>query len=67
MAVKDSIGGWKDNAIFFKLPRVCSFFQNSAGPEFQVYLERMGINTTNKCPLPAVNIIMFHIFFYSVI
>jgi len=67
MAVKDSVGGWKDNAFIFKLPNACTLVQKIGGAEFQVYLEKMGINTTDKCPIPAVNIIMFQIFFYSVI
>jgi len=31
MAVKDSIGGWKDNAFVFKQPKACSSLKNVLG------------------------------------
>jgi len=67
MAVKDSVGGWKDNAFIFMFPNTCTVMQKVGGVEWRVYLERMGINTTDKCPIPAVNILCFKYFFYSVI
>jgi len=56
MAVKDSIGGWKDNAFIFKFPNACTILQKNSMSEFLVYKERMGYNTTRICPIPAVNI-----------
>jgi len=67
MAVKDSIGGWKDNAFIFKIPNACTFMQKNLGSEFPVYLEKLGVKTTDKCPIPAVNIVMYNIHIYSVI
>lgn len=57
MAVKDSIGGWKDNAFVFKSPNSCSVLQKHLGPEWPICMERMGFNVPN-CPLPSVNIVV---------
>jgi len=44
MAVKVSIGGWKDNAYIFKFAKVYSTFQKNNWSEFQVFSERIGLN-----------------------
>lgn len=56
MAVKDSIGGWKDNAIFFKKAKACSTAKHYIGDSWIQFLKGHGINNVIDCPIPAVRI-----------
>lgn len=53
MAVKDSIGGWKDNAFVYKTPKACTTFKNLMGNVWNEFVNSFGINF--DCPTPAVN------------
>lgn len=58
MAVKDSIGGWKDNAFIYKAAKACSTLKNFMGPEWIPYIKHnFGFNDTN-CPLKRVLIFL---------
>ncbi|XP_060849625.1 uncharacterized protein LOC132928778 isoform X1 [Rhopalosiphum padi] len=50
MAIKDSIGGWKDNAHLLKSPKACSTVKSILGTEWPLYLKSFGINNFN-CPI----------------
>ncbi|XP_022174005.1 uncharacterized protein LOC111036318 [Myzus persicae] len=49
MAVKDSIGGWKENAFFYKSPKACSTLRKYVGDAWIPLLQSAGVNNTN-CP-----------------
>lgn len=57
MAIKDSIGGWKENAMVYTTQRACSSLKNLMGKEWIPYLQIHNINKTN-CPIPPVIIII---------
>lgn len=53
MAVKDSIGGWKDNAFVHKATKGCSTFKYFLGKWYSTYTN--GFNQKNlECPYPEV-------------
>lgn len=54
MAVKDSIGGWKDNAYNYKAPKACSVLKRWLGAEWEPYMKSLGISNLN-CPISPVN------------
>ncbi|XP_025419795.1 uncharacterized protein LOC112690089 isoform X2 [Sipha flava] len=49
-AIKDSIGGWKDNAHIFKFEKACTTIKNFLGKEWKLALNSFGAENTN-CPL----------------
>ncbi|XP_060840905.1 LOW QUALITY PROTEIN: uncharacterized protein LOC132921741 [Rhopalosiphum padi] len=52
MAIKDSIGGWKDNALLYKRPKACSSLKMFLGNVWAPIMESAGIlNAT--CPIPV--------------
>lgn len=53
LAVKDSFGGWKDNAHVYKSPKACTTFKNLMGSLWAPYIQSFGINDKN-CPIPPV-------------
>jgi len=59
MAVKDSIGGWKDNAYIYSSPRACTTLKTMTGVQWQLSLKKFGVNDPN-CPIPTVNIYTLH-------
>lgn len=59
MAVKDSIGGWKDNAFLFKTPNACTAFKTLMGSSFVPVLRGLGAMHQTNCPLLAVRISVF--------
>ncbi|XP_025203844.1 uncharacterized protein LOC112600754 [Melanaphis sacchari] len=50
MAVKDSVGGWKNNAHLIRFQKACSQLKNILGEEWRVYLKSFGINSFD-CPI----------------
>eukprot|EP00102_Acyrthosiphon_pisum_P020324 XP_016657534.1 PREDICTED: uncharacterized protein LOC107882908 [Acyrthosiphon pisum] len=52
MAVKDSVGGWRDNAHIFKTPKACSSMKMWAGKFWTILTENLGMHNMN-CPIPA--------------
>eukprot|EP00102_Acyrthosiphon_pisum_P023882 XP_016661092.1 PREDICTED: uncharacterized protein LOC107884113 [Acyrthosiphon pisum] len=50
MAVKDSIGGWKDNAHLFKTPRACSSIKSFFGDNWPRIAALVG--HPSSCPIP---------------
>jgi len=70
VAVKDSIGGWKDNAHIFKTPKACSALKMLAGIHFTSTTEALGMHNVHGCPIPAVwkyyinkNVVMINVTF----
>lgn len=61
MAVKDSIGGWKDNAHLMSLPKACSTLKHYLGAEWSLYLKSFGIKDMN-CPVAPV--ILYLLYYY---
>lgn len=53
MAVKDSIGGWKDNAFIYKQSKACTSMKNFLGEAWNPIITGLGINN-DICPIPAV-------------
>jgi len=53
MAVKDSIGGWKENAIIYKSPKACTVIKNFLGNSWTEIIDSLGLNNAS-CPLPVV-------------
>lgn len=53
MAVKDSIGGWKDNAYVYSAYKACSQLKFFWGAEYQRYLQSHDIHNTT-CPIAPV-------------
>lgn len=53
MAVKDSIGGWKDNAFVYKSHKACSTVKQFAGKMWTPFINTFGIQNPN-CPIPKV-------------
>lgn len=53
MAIKDSIGAWKENAHVLRLPKTCSSLKNILGTQWQPFWNSFGINNTT-CPIPPV-------------
>lgn len=56
LAVKDSIGGWKDNAFNYKSPTACTSLKNLLGSTWISFLKSLGIDNLN-CPLIKVILI----------
>ncbi|XP_026813979.1 uncharacterized protein LOC113554366 [Rhopalosiphum maidis] len=52
LAVKDSIGGWKDNAFLYKTPKACSSLKKFLGPAWTPIMDSAGLYNAT-CPLPA--------------
>ncbi|KAL5232687.1 hypothetical protein ACI65C_000097 [Semiaphis heraclei] len=52
LAVKDSIGGWKDNAHIFKSPKACSSMKNYLGNSWNSIMEHLGFHNAS-CPIPV--------------
>ncbi|XP_022174000.1 uncharacterized protein LOC111036313 [Myzus persicae] len=52
-AVKDSIGGWKENAHIFKQPKACSALKKMLGNTWHNITESLGMHNTPGCPIPA--------------
>jgi len=53
MAVKDLIGGWKENAHMYKSTKACSALKRIFGNAWKPIMEGVGINNAT-CPIPAV-------------
>jgi len=53
MAVKDSIGGWKDNAFVFKEPKACSSLKKLLGKAWTQIMDGGGFYNAT-CPIPRV-------------
>jgi len=53
MAIKDSIGGWKDNAHLYKTPKACSSLKMFLGDAWTPFMAGIGIYNAT-CPLPVV-------------
>ncbi|KAF0766097.1 Uncharacterized protein FWK35_00005067 [Aphis craccivora] len=51
MAVKDSIGGWKDNAFVFKEPKACSSLKKLLGKAWTQIMDGGGFYNAT-CPIP---------------
>jgi len=53
MAIRDSIGGWKDNAFVYKTQKACSTMKSLFGNAWTPLMKGLGfINAT--CPFPPV-------------
>ncbi|XP_016660864.1 uncharacterized protein LOC107884034 [Acyrthosiphon pisum] len=52
MAVKDSIGGWKENAHIFKKSKACSSIKSFFGDSWTQITDSLGIYNAT-CPIPA--------------
>lgn len=57
MAVRDSIGGWKDNAMVYKSPKACSTLKKFLGTEWTSIMGSLGVPNAS-CPIQPVIIIM---------
>jgi len=53
LAIKDSIGGWKENAHVYKTLRACSSLKMFLGDAWSPFMESIGIYNAT-CPLPMV-------------
>lgn len=53
-AVKDSIGGWKDNEYNYKAPNACSILKFFLGKDWTRIVNDFGLINEN-CPYPPVN------------
>jgi len=53
MAVKDSIGGWKENAFAYKSVKACSSLKFFLGNAWIPITEGQGIYNAT-CPIPVV-------------
>ncbi|KAF0754850.1 Uncharacterized protein FWK35_00018189 [Aphis craccivora] len=53
LAVKDSIGGWKENAFFYKSPKACSTLIKFMGPAWTKMMHSAGYHNAT-CPMPVV-------------
>lgn len=53
MSVKDSTGGWQDNAFVFKTPKGCSALKYYFGTQWDVFFKSFGHKNPN-CPIPPV-------------
>lgn len=58
LAVKDSIGGWKDNAHIFKFPNACSSMKNAMTTQWPEFLRKFNITNTN-CPIAPASDMCF--------
>jgi len=54
MAVKDSIGGWKDNAYLYKAQKACHTMKLLAGNAWTPFMNDLGFTINATCFLPAV-------------
>lgn len=54
MAIKDSIGGWKNNAYVYSAKKACSQLKFFWGPEYPRYVENQNIHKTS-CPIAPVS------------
>ncbi|CAI6377325.1 unnamed protein product [Macrosiphum euphorbiae] len=54
MAVKDSIGGWKENAHLFKTPKACSSIKSFFGDSWPGVADGLGMYNITGCPTPPV-------------
>eukprot|EP00102_Acyrthosiphon_pisum_P027469 XP_016664679.1 PREDICTED: uncharacterized protein LOC107885542 [Acyrthosiphon pisum] len=52
LAIKDSVGGWKENAYLYKSPKACSTFKMFMGDAWIPLLKGSGIRNFS-CPIPA--------------
>ncbi|XP_022174004.1 uncharacterized protein LOC111036317 [Myzus persicae] len=52
MSIKDSIGGWKDNAYLYKAPKACSALKVVLGDAWTPLMDGLGIYNAT-CPLPV--------------
>jgi len=55
MDVKDSIGGWKNNAILYRSPSACTTLKNLVGSEWSPFYKSFGYNNTD-CPIASVSL-----------
>jgi len=53
LAIKDSIGGWKENAHVYKTFRACSLLKIFLGDAWTPFMENSGIYNAT-CPIPVV-------------
>ncbi|XP_050053687.1 uncharacterized protein LOC126549170 [Aphis gossypii] len=51
LAVKDSIGGWKENAFLYKSPKACSTLKKFLGSAWITFMDSLGIKNAS-CPFP---------------
>jgi len=56
MAVKDSIGGWKDNAFLYRTSKACTELKRSFGDAFIPFFGGLGFPNAT-CPVPAVRLL----------
>lgn len=56
MAVKDSIGGWKDNAYILRTPNTCTTVKKLMGPAVLMVIQNFGLS--ENCPVVPVNILI---------
>lgn len=54
LAVKDSIGGWKDNAFIYKAPKACSSLKYLLGNSWTHIMNGFGWINITGCPIPSV-------------
>jgi len=54
MAIKDSIGGWKENAFSYKAAKACSSLKFLLGNAWIPITEGQGIYNATSCPIPVV-------------
>jgi len=55
-AVKDAIGGWKDNAHIIRTPKACTSLKVFLGTRWPEFVKSFGIKSTN-CPISSVSCI----------
>jgi len=53
VAVKDSIGGWEDNALLYASSKACSTMKRMLGNEWSNALDNMEVKSKD-CPIPRV-------------
>lgn len=58
MSIKDSIGGWKDNAYNYKSSKGCTTFKNFMGKAWTPIMDGLGVKNAT-CPIPAVTKLLF--------
>jgi len=59
MAIKDSIGGWKDNAFVYSSPKACTTLKTLMGKQWPLFLQNFRIKDA-RCPItPVINNFIF--------
>jgi len=60
LAVKDSIGGWKENAFFYKITKACSGIETLFGDAWSPIMNGIGMPNVT-CPVPQVRQFCYNI------